>query len=308
MKFAIAGTGGTGGIIGTYLALAGHEVAFLARGKHLTALQKNGLLLHTSHRGDILLHPVKACTMEDYQDTPDVLLICVKYYSISDALELARRTAGEKTLIIPILNVFGTGEIMQQQLPGRTVLDGCVYIYGMVSSPGIISQPAPILRLFYGFREQQDQRLYPQAKALKSCLHAAGMEGHFSPNIRRDTLEKFSFVSPLGAAGLYYDAVSGDFKTTGPQRKLFSQLVQEIENLGHAMGISFSTPLVQKNLKLLDAFPPDLHTSMQRDVASKGLSEFDGLVHHVVELGKKFHSPVPYYEQLSSWGKQNNIQ
>lgn len=308
MKFAIVGTGGTGAILGTYLSLAGNDVTFIARGAHLEAMKKNGLLLRTSHRGDIHLQPIKTCTMGSYEDIPDVILICVKYYSIPEAIKFVRRAARPKTLVIPILNVFGTGEVMQKELPGITVCDGCVYIYGLPEAPGIVAQPSPILRLFYGFRNQQEDTLRPLAEKLAPVLNEAGIEGHFSSNIRRDALEKFSFVSPLGAAGLYFDAVCGDFCKAGPQRTMLTGLIQEIEALGHAMGIRFKEDLTAKNLQLLNAFTPDLHTSMQRDVARGGPSEFSGLVHRVAALGKKYYTSLPLYQKISDWGAEHHIK
>ena len=44
MKFAILGAGGTGGCVGGYLAHAGNDVTFLARGAHLATMQKDGLI------------------------------------------------------------------------------------------------------------------------------------------------------------------------------------------------------------------------------------------------------------------------
>ena len=82
LKFAIFGVGGTGGVIGGYLANAGNDVTFLARGEHLAAMQANGLTIHTNHRGDIIIPKVKALNAADYHETPDVLFVCVKYYSL----------------------------------------------------------------------------------------------------------------------------------------------------------------------------------------------------------------------------------
>ena len=48
MKFAIVGTGGTGGTIGAYLALAGNDVTFIARGRHLAAIREKGLAIRTA--------------------------------------------------------------------------------------------------------------------------------------------------------------------------------------------------------------------------------------------------------------------
>lgn len=307
MKFAIVGTGGTGGCIGAYLALGGNDVTFIARGRHLAAIREKGLTICTGHRGEIRIHPVRACTMEEYEDRPDVVFICVKYYDLAGAIALVRRAADRDTLVIPILNVFGTGEVMQEQLPELTCLDGCIYILAKIREPGVIEQPQKILRIIYGFRPGQDTRLAPRAKELEEVLRAADIRGHFSSDIRRDALQKFAFVSPMGAAGLYFDAVSDAFQREGPEREMFIGLIREVAALGTAMGLTFEKDLVETGLKLMDAFKPGLRTSMQRDVMAKGPSEFDGLVNRIVELGKRYHVPVPLYEKVSAWGKAHHI-
>ena len=43
MRIVVMGSGGTGGYFGAKLVQSGHEVAFLARGAHLKAIQTNGL-------------------------------------------------------------------------------------------------------------------------------------------------------------------------------------------------------------------------------------------------------------------------
>ena len=308
MKFAILGAGGTGGCVGGYLAHAGNDVTFLARGAHLAAMQQNGLTIHRSEGGDIHVADVKACTADAYQETPDVLFVCVKYYSIDDAIALARRVAGPDTLVIPILNVFGTGEVMQKDLPGITCLDGCIYIWALREAPGVIRQDGKILRVFYGFRPGQDDRLAPKAQEVEKILRDAGIHAHFSDDIRRDALQKFAFVSPMGAAGLYCHAVSGDMQPGGRARETFVELIREVKALGEAMGVKFEREPVEAGKKLMDASSKDLTTSMQRDVAAGGASEFAGLVDRVVGLGKKYHVETPMYEKISAWGKEQKIK
>ena len=195
MKFVIVGTGGTGGVLGAYLAHSGQDVTFIARGEHLQAIREHGLKLHMEHRGDILIQPAKACTMDDYRDTPDIMLVCVKYYGIRAATDFARRVAGPDTLIIPILNVFGTGGVMQEQLPELTVLDGCIYVFAKKGGPGLILQPQSILKVYFGFRPGQEQRLADKARETEKIMQEAEIETHFTPAIQREALTKFSFVS-----------------------------------------------------------------------------------------------------------------
>ena len=112
--------------------------------------------------------------MEEYRDTPDVVFVCVKYYSLGETIDFLRRRAGKDTLVIPILNVFGTGEVLQTACPSCTVLDGCVYIFSMIQEPGIIRQPTSIFRVFFGFRQGQDRRLEAVAKKVEAILRSHG--------------------------------------------------------------------------------------------------------------------------------------
>lgn len=308
MKFAMFGAGGTGGVLGGYLALAGYDVTLIARGRHLEALQKDGLTIETAHRGVLHIKNVKAETAELYSETPDVLFVCCKYYGLADAIAFAKRAASENTLIVPILNVFGTGEVMQKELPGLTVLDGCIYIFGNLKAPGVLEQPQKILRVIFGFRPGQDKRLEEKAKALEKLLQDADIRGHYSLDIRRDALTKFGFVSPMGAAGLYHNVTSEAFQKEGAVRETFIGLIREVEALGKAMGIVFEKDLQESGIALIDAFKPGLKTSMQRDVEKGGASEFEGLVNSVVALGERYGVPVPLYKKISDWGREKGIR
>jgi 2-dehydropantoate 2-reductase len=54
MRIAVMGAGGVGGYFGARLAQAGHEVAFVARGRHLAALRERGLVVESA-LGDVRL-------------------------------------------------------------------------------------------------------------------------------------------------------------------------------------------------------------------------------------------------------------
>ncbi len=311
MKFLIIGTGGTGGCLGGYLSAKGHDVTFIARGKHLEAMEKNGLVIKTAHRGDMVINPVKACTMDDYLskgDIPDVVFVCVKYYGLPSVIKFVKQFATKETLVVPILNVFGTGEVMQKELPETTCLDGCIYVVAQIEGPGIIAQPMKILRVFYGFRPNQDDSLRGKAAELEKIMKDAEIDAHFTDNIQRDALQKFSYVSPAGAAGLYFHAVSDNFQHDGPEREMFAGLIQEVQALGEGMGLKFEKNLVDIGLKLMDSMAPGTTTSMQRDVMGGGKSEFSGLVTRIVELGKQYNVPVPLYTKINTWGMKNHIK
>ncbi|CAK7057920.1 MAG: hypothetical protein BACD_02792 [Bacteroides rodentium] len=116
LKYLIAGTGGVGGSIAAFLALAGKDVTCIARGEHLAAIRENGLQLHSDLKGEHALR-VPAYTAEEYTALvstsadykADVIFVCVKGYSVDSITELIKNAAHEHTVVIPILNVYGTG-------------------------------------------------------------------------------------------------------------------------------------------------------------------------------------------------------
>ena len=141
MKYLVVGTGGVGGSIAGFLALAGKDVTCIARGKHLEAIRRNGLHLKSDLKGEHFL-PVKACTAEAFEGKADVIFVCVKGYSIDSIKEVLEHASTPDTLVIPILNVYGTGPRIGRLVPSVHVLDGCIYIVGFVSGEGeITSKP-----------------------------------------------------------------------------------------------------------------------------------------------------------------------
>jgi 2-dehydropantoate 2-reductase len=121
---------------------------------------------------------VPAFSAEEYDDRPDVIFVCVKGYSIDAVLPFLQRVSGPETVIIPILNIFGTGGRLQKDLPGVTVTDGCIYVASSIKSPGIIVQNGEILRVIFGIRsgETCDEQTVEKLKKIEQDLKAKLLE------------------------------------------------------------------------------------------------------------------------------------
>lgn len=297
MKYAIIGAGGTGGILGFYMTKAGKDVTLIARGRHLAAMQESGLAVEKMWDGTTETIPVKAADMDHYSERPDVILVCVKGYSLEDTIPFIQRVANPSTIVIPVLNIYGTGAKMQEKLPNLLVTDGCIYVSANIKEPGVLIQHGKILRVVYGVREKEEYD--PRLEEIKQDFDVSGIDGVLSENIRRDALEKFSYVSPIGAAGLYYHATAADFQREGEEREAFKTMIREITALAEAMGVPFERDMVEVNLKILSTLASKATTSMQRDVMEGKDSEIDGLVYEVVRMGERYHVPVPMYEKVA---------
>ena len=347
MKYIIIGAGGTGGILGFYMTKAGKDVTLIARNAHLEAMQKQGLSVEKMWTTETETIPVSAESMESYQakgEKADVILVCVKKYSLDSCIPFIQNISHENTIIVPVLNVYGTGVYLQEKLPEILVTDGCIYVSANIKEPGVLLQHGEILRVFFGVREKEDLKKFEKKGDIKKKIPEeieedkmqldlsekdgleikklngqsnseykaesllekiaqdfkdSGIDGILSDNIKRDALTKFSYVSPIGTAGLYLHAVAGDFQQEGEARELFKTLIREIVTLSNVMGITFEEDLVERNLKILANLPEETTTSMQRDVMEGKQSEIDGLVYEVVRMAERYGAEVPAYRKAA---------
>lgn len=298
MKYLIVGSGGTGATIGAYLAKASKDVTFIARGNHLDAIKEKGLRIIRPD-DEFTIYPAKAATLESYDEKPDVIFVCVKGYSLDSVIPQLKRIADENTVIIPILNIFGTGAMMQKHFDNTLVTDGCIYVAAQIKEPGCIQMNGNILRVIFGVRDRSEYR--ECLKDIENDLIESGIEGILSDNISRDALLKFSYVSPQGACGLYYNVPAGEIQKTGEIRECFVGLIREIDALANAMDIHFEEDIVKRNLAILDDLSKDATTSLQRDIMAGRDSEIDGLIFEVVRLAEKYGVDAPLYSKIAKY-------
>ncbi len=296
MRYCVIGAGAVGASVAAALEKSGKTVDVIARGENLRAMREHGIQVLSGGLCETVF-PVCAYAEQEYHEIPDVIFVAVKGYSLDSIVPFLQRTAVRETVVIPLLNIYGTGARLQSALSQSLVTDGCIYIAASMTAPACVARQGDIFRIVYGVREASDYR--PVLKAVEADLRRAGIEPVLSGHIRRDTLKKYAYTSPMASAGLYFDADAAAFQRAGAPRELFKALMREIEALSAAMDAAFEIDIVETNLAILDALAPDASTSMQRDIRAGHASEIDGLIFEPVRLGRQYGVPTPQYEHIA---------
>ena len=293
----IVGTGGVGGSIAGFLALDGHNVTCIARGEHLKSILDNGLHLKSDLKGEHFLN-VKACTAEEYNDKADIIFVCVKGYSLDDSIKsVIEKAAKEDTLVVPILNVYGTGTKISNMVPEVAVLDGCIYIVGFVSGKGEITQMGKIFRLVFGARKEAPVEM-SRLEEIQSMLVHAGIKADLSDDINRDTFVKWAFISAMACTGAYHEVTMGALQHEGEERDTFIGLSRESAQIAEKCGIIFKEDPIKYNLMVIDKLDPESTASMQKDIEKGHQSEIKGLLFDMIELGEKYDIDMPTYRKV----------
>ena len=100
MRYIIYGAGAVGGVIGARLFEHGHDVALIARGKHLDAIRRDGLTLEESSGTKLLSIPAFGKPSEIEFGEGDVVILAMKTQDTEPALDELRSAAGGS---IPVL-------------------------------------------------------------------------------------------------------------------------------------------------------------------------------------------------------------
>jgi len=298
MKYLIIGTGGTGGSIGAMLALKNEDVTFLSRGENLKVLKNKGLLYKSGIKGNHTID-IKVCSENTYKESPDVIFVCVKGYSIDSIISIIKNVANENTLIIPIMNGYNMSKKISSHITVGQVINGCIYISAFVEQPGTIVQLGPLFKVVFGETSNTsiDNNKLVQ---IKDTLTKCGIDTYLSEDIQRDTFKKYTFISAYAACGAYYDIEAKDMQVDTPARQTFIDLCEEMSLLGRTLNIDLDVNIVTANLKVLASLTPDTTASMQKDMKAGRKTEIDGLVFEVVRLANQHDISLPTYKKIAT--------
>lgn len=297
LKYLVIGTGGVGGSIAGFLALSGRDVSCIARGTHYEEIKKRGMNLVSTIKGNVNV-PVKIFTSENYDDKADVVFVCVKGYSIDSIAEQIRKASHENTLVIPILNVYGTGKRIKSLVPEVNVLDGCIYIVAFISSPGEITQMGTVFRLIYGVPKGLNISS-EMLERIRFDLTESGIKAIISDDIDRDTFIKWSYISAMACTGAYFDAPMGELQKAGNERDVFIGLSEESTAIGRKLGISLPDDMLSRNLAVLDSLDPESTASLQKDLKKSNESELKGLLFDMIDIADKVGVDIPVYRMVA---------
>jgi 2-dehydropantoate 2-reductase len=289
MRIAVFGSGSVGGYFGGRLAQHGAEVVFIARGKHLKAMQTGGLKVE-SIKGDFVVSPVKAVGSPEEAGRVDVVLLGVKAWQVSEAAQAMAPMMGQETFVVPLQNGVEAPDILASILGEDHVLGGLCRISSLIQGPGQIRHPGIEPYIAFG---ELDGRNSERAENLKIAFENAGVWAEVPGNIRTAMWGKFVFISPFSGVGAVTRAPIGVMRSLPGTRHLLEKAVQETAGVGRANGVSLPADIVEKTMAFFDGLPEGATSSMQRDIQAGRPSELEAQNGAVVRLGEKAGEPAP---------------
>jgi 2-dehydropantoate 2-reductase len=278
VRIVVMGAGAVGGYFGAKLVAGGHDVAFIARGKHLEALRRDGLRI-ASAGGELHIENALFTADPAQAGNADVVLLCVKSYDTELATEAIQTLVGEKTAILSLQNGVDNADKIAQRLGDRGTLAGVVYVGAQVVAPGVIEHSSGG-RIIFGARAGGQSEA---SESAARALAAAAIPYEISGDIQTALWRKLLWNAPFCAISSLTRATVQDILESGSLSKLAADCMEEVRQAAATRGVDLPVSLFSEVFefsKTLGAFKP----SMLQDLEAKKPLEYEAFNGIIVRL------------------------
>ena len=288
MKVAVIGTGAVGGYFGGLLARAGHNVTFVARGAHLAAIKKNGLIVESQLDGTFTV-PGQATDDTSELEPQDLVLFTVKMYHNRDAISHLPPLIGSETVVLTLQNGIDNGDILAEAVGEANVMFGSAYMEGRVSEPGVVTQAGPGIAAFGEMKVGITRR----GENLLQRFQEAGWRVNLHENMPGMLWKKFAYIAGSAAVCAAANCVYEEMRTQPETRALIRSAIEETLAVGRARGAPIMSDSLAWAMDSLDRFPGQGRASMAKDFTERRPVELEGLTGTVVRMARELDLPTP---------------
>jgi 2-dehydropantoate 2-reductase len=296
MRILVIGAGAVGGYFGGRLADAGRDVTFLVRGRQSEAIRQHGLRILSPH-GNAALYP-KLISADEIAGSYDLIILCVKAYSLAEAMKDFAAAVAPNTIILPLLNGMRHIELLSGRFGEDSVIGGVCFISAEIDPGGRIVQLTDIHRLVYGERTvgELTGNDSPRISAVNEAMQGAMFDARTSGNILEEMWEKWVLLASLGAATCLLRANIGEIEAIPGGADLCRAILSECSAISAAGGYPPGAAFLARTEKVLTTPGSGLTSSMYRDLLKNAPVEVDQILGDLLERGRKFDITAPLLE------------
>ncbi|NHI04738.1 2-dehydropantoate 2-reductase [Streptomyces sp. KO7888] len=289
MRIAVIGAGGVGGYFGARLAAAGNEVTFVARGGHLEAVRRNGLVVH-SPLGELRTPPESVVGSISELGPTDLVLVAVKLWDTETVADQLRSSEARNAPVLSLQNGVHKDTVLRDRLTEEQVLGGVCFISAFIEEPGVVRHNSPLQKVVLG---PYGPGPTETGRAVLAAFRDAGIDAESSDDIERVIWEKFVFLVGLSATTATVRRPIGVVRAHERSRALLYDVMAETVAVARASGVRLDSDFAQDRLDFCDTLPAAMTSSMHNDLDKGNRLELPWLSGGVVELAGRLDVPVP---------------
>lgn len=296
-KIAVVGIGGVGGYLAGMLIPAFPHVTLVARGARGESITQNGLILHSDYHGERCVRPERVVSNAAQLPPQDYIFLCVKNYSLEQAVEEMKGAVTEDTVIIPVMNGVDAGERTRRLLSRGIVVDSLIYIVSFAGEDYSIYQQGDFADVRIGIMDA-NEREKRAVSEVAEILSKAGVDYEAADDIEREIWRKYILNCAFNVATAAYDNTIGELRDDANKAEEYKRLVWEAYAVAKMKGVHVTEEHAQIIADKFYKYEDDATSSLQRDIRAGKPSEVDVFSGYLVRAARKFGVEVPVSEKM----------
>lgn len=285
-KVAVLGAGAVGSYVIWGLSSRNDiELGVIAEGERAERLKQNGCTINGK-----IYHPEVWNPGET--DTVDLLIVALKYGSLSAALESIQKVTTENTVIMSLMNGVDSEEIIAEKVGVEHLLPAVIKVASHKEEDGYHFDPETTIGIIFG--ELTAPYDSDRIRAIEELFKDTGIHFRATEYAREEMWSKFRLNVCNNLPQAILGAGVGCYRDSVHMKAISDGLKGELEAIAQAKGIDLSKTEASSGRG--SAVPPSARYSTLQDLDAGRHTEIDMFSGALIRMGKELGIPTPYNE------------
>ena len=285
-KVAVLGAGAVGSYVIWGLSSRNDiELGVIAEGERAERLKQNGCTINAK-----IYHPEVWNPRET--DAVDLLIVALKYGSLSAALESIQKATSENTIIMSLMNGVDSEEIIAEKVGVEHLLPAVIKVASHKEEDGYHFDPETTIGIIFG--ELTAPYDSDRIRAIEELFKDTGIHFRATEYAREEMWSKFRLNVCNNLPQAILGAGVGCYRDSVHMKAISDGLKGELEAIAQAKGIDLSKTEASSGRG--SAVPPSARYSTLQDLDAGRHTEIDMFSGALIRMGKELGIPTPYNE------------
>ena len=285
-KVAVLGAGAVGSYVIWGLSSRNDiELGVIAEGERAERLKQNGCTINGK-----IYHPEVWNPRET--DAVDLLIVALKYGSLSAALESIQKVTTENTVIMSLMNGVDSEEIIAEKVGVEHLLPAVIKVASHKEEDGYHFDPETTIGIIFG--ELTAPYDSDRIRAIEELFKDTGIHFRATEYAREEMWSKFRLNVCNNLPQAILGAGVGCYRDSVHMKAISDGLKGELEAIAQAKGIDLSKTEASSGRG--SAVSPSARYSTLQDLDAGRHTEIDMFSGALIRMGKELGIPTPYNE------------
>lgn len=213
----------------------------------------------------------------------DLLIVCLKYNALSDALEDIQQIVDEHTLVMSLMNGVDSEQIIGNQFGMQHMVYSLIKVASHKEGLGYVFDPETTIGI-----------VLEENKEIDKLLSQSNLHYRTTSYIQEEIWSKFRLNVTKNLPQAILGAGVGCYSDSDHVKAIQSGLKDELEAIANAKGIDMSK--ADPSATRGSAVPKTARYSTLQDLDAKRHTEIDMFSGAIMKMGKELNIPTPYNE------------